>query len=175
MKIIKKIVGTFCYHTHTASRRYSHHAKFGQNQSNGCAKISQFNGFQNEGRPPSWILKSSKFSNGETVKGPILYQYAKFRRDRPSFAELIANFHIFLYRGRRHLGFAELRNFTWEEPICVILPRFVKITFTEIWLFNVFSRRRLSAIVDMLGTYLTTRHERLIVSINVQNLVKINE
>ena len=68
------------------------------------AEIWRFNGLQNGGRPPSWILKF-KFLTAETVKGPILHQRTKFGKDRSNRCGDIAVFVIFQDGGRRHLGF----------------------------------------------------------------------
>jgi len=44
----------------------------------------------------------------------------------------------------------------------------------EIWRFNVFSKWRPSAILDLLGAYWTTHDDLLMVSVAVQNLVEID-
>jgi len=46
------------------------------------AEIWRFNGSQNGGRPPSWILEIQIFLTARTVKRPILHTGAKFRKDR---------------------------------------------------------------------------------------------
>jgi len=46
------------------------------------AKIWGFNGFQNGGRPPSWICEIRDFLMVGAVKGPILHQRTKFCKDR---------------------------------------------------------------------------------------------
>jgi len=46
------------------------------------AKIWRFNGFQNSGRPPFWILEIQFFVTVWAVKRPILHNRAKFREDR---------------------------------------------------------------------------------------------
>ena len=52
-----------------------------------------------------------EFFNGRAVKGPILHQLSKFRKDRSSGCGDIAIFVIFQDSGRRHLGFSKIRNF----------------------------------------------------------------
>ena len=58
------------------------------------AEIWRYNGFQNDGRPPSWIFKF-KFFNGRVVKRPVLHQRTKFRKDRSNRCGDIAIFVIF--------------------------------------------------------------------------------
>jgi len=69
------------------------------------AEIWRFNGFQNGGRPPSWIFGNSNFVTIWAVKRPILYNRAKFREDRSIHCCDIAIFVVFHNDGRRHLGF----------------------------------------------------------------------
>jgi len=72
--------------------------------------VWQFNGFQNGGRPPSWICEIQTFLGGE-VKRPILHQRTKFRIDRTNRCGDISIFVIFQDGGRRHLGFSKILNF----------------------------------------------------------------
>jgi len=44
------------------------------------AEIWRFNGFQNSGRPPSWILEIQSLTVW-ALNGPILDNHAKFRED----------------------------------------------------------------------------------------------
>jgi len=46
------------------------------------AEIWRFNGFQNGGRPPSWICKVQNFLTIGAINKPILRQRTKFRKDR---------------------------------------------------------------------------------------------
>jgi len=63
------------------------------------AEIWRFNGFQNGGRPPSWILTVG------AVRGPIFHQRAKFCKERSNRCGDNAIFVIFDDGSRRHLGF----------------------------------------------------------------------
>ena len=58
------------------------------------AEIRRFNGFQNGGRPPSWICGIQIF-NGRAVKRPILHQLTKFCKDLSNRCGDIAIFVIF--------------------------------------------------------------------------------
>ena len=50
-------------------------------------------------------FSNSNFLTAKAVKGPILYQHAKFFEDRSTFHRDIAFFSIFQYGGRGHLYF----------------------------------------------------------------------
>jgi len=57
------------------------------------AAIWRFNFFFNGGRPPSWILwifEIRIFLTVEAIKGSILHQRTKFRKDRSNRCEDIA-------------------------------------------------------------------------------------
>jgi len=58
-------------------------------------KIWQFNGFQNAGRPPSWICKIRIFLTDRAVKRLNLHQHTKFHRDQSRCCGDIAIFVIF--------------------------------------------------------------------------------
>jgi len=75
------------------------------------AEIWQFNGFQNGGRPPSWICKIQKSLTLGEVKRPILHQHTKFCKDRLNRCKDIAIFVIFQDGGGRHLEFSIIQNF----------------------------------------------------------------
>jgi len=60
-----------------------------------AVKIRRFNGFQNGGRPPSWICEIRIFLTVGAVKRPILHQRTKFRKNRPNLCGYIAIFVIF--------------------------------------------------------------------------------
>jgi len=68
------------------------------------AEIWRFNGFQNGGRPPSWICK-------------ILHQPTKFYKDRSNDYGDIAIFGIFQDGGRRHFGFLKIPNFNGRSAV----------------------------------------------------------
>ena len=59
------------------------------------AQIWQFNGFQNGGRPPSWICEIRIFLTVWAVKRGIFHQHTKFRKDRSHRCGDIAIFVIF--------------------------------------------------------------------------------
>ena len=59
------------------------------------AEIWQFNGFQNVGRPLSWICEIQTFLTVGAVKRPILHHRTKFRKDRSNLCKDIAIFVIF--------------------------------------------------------------------------------
>ena len=82
-------------------------------------EIWRFNGFQNGGRPPSWICKIRIF-NGRAVKGHILHQRTKFYKDRSNRYGHLAIFVIFQDGGRRHFVFS-------KYEICVTVPNLIKI------------------------------------------------
>ena len=86
-----------------------HCTKSYQNRSN-VAEIWRFNGFQNDGRPPSLICEIRFFMVG-AVKGHILHQRTKFYKDRSNRYGDIAIFVIFQNGGRRHFEFSEIQNF----------------------------------------------------------------
>ena len=69
------------------------------------AEIWRFNGFQNGGRPPCWILKNQIFLTVWAVNRPILPNRANFREDLSIRCCDIAIFVIFQDGGHRHLGF----------------------------------------------------------------------
>ena len=58
-------------------RHYAKFHKIGQT----VAEIWRFNGFQNGGRPPSWICEIRIFLMVCAVKGHILHQRTKFHKD----------------------------------------------------------------------------------------------
>jgi len=58
-------------------------------------EIWQFNGFQNGGRPPSWICEIQLFLTVGAVKRHILQHRTKFRKDRSNCSGDIAIFVIF--------------------------------------------------------------------------------
>jgi len=60
-----------------------------------------------------------EFFNGRAVKGPILYQLSKFRKDRSNRCGDIAIFVIFQHSGRRHLGFSNIQNFNGTSAVRV--------------------------------------------------------
>jgi len=74
------------------------------------AKIWRFNGFQNGGRPPSWICEIRIFFNSQSGKGPILHQHTKFCKDRSKRCGDIAIFVIFQDGGMDSLGAY------WDHP-----------------------------------------------------------
>ena len=80
------------------------------------AEIWRFYGFQNGGRPPSWILKF-KFLRVGAVNGAILHQCTKFRKDRSNRCGDVTIFVIFQYSGRRHLGFSKILNFNGRSAV----------------------------------------------------------
>jgi len=80
------------------------------------AEIWRFYGFQNGGRPPSWILKFEFLTVG-AVNGAILHQCTKFRKDRSNRCRDVAIFVIFQYSGRRHLGFSKILNFNGRSAV----------------------------------------------------------
>jgi len=53
------------------------------------------------------------------VKGPILHQHTKFRKDRWNHCGDIAIFVIFQDGGQRHLGFSKTRNFNGRSAVRV--------------------------------------------------------
>jgi len=82
------------------------------------AEIWRFYGFQNGSCPPSWICEI-RFFNGRAVKGPILHQLSKFRKDRSNCCGDIAIFVIFQDGSCRHLGFLKIRNFNGRSAVRV--------------------------------------------------------
>ena len=60
-----------------------------------------------------------EFFNGRAVKGPILHQLSKFRKDRSNRCRDVAIFVIFQDGGRRHLGFSKIRNFNGTSAVRV--------------------------------------------------------
>ena len=79
-------------------------------------EIWRFNGFQNGGRPPSWICEIEILTVG-AVKGHILHQHTKLYKDRSNRYGDIAIFVIFQDVGRRHFGFSEIRNFNGRSAV----------------------------------------------------------
>jgi len=90
------------------------------------------------------------------VKGHILHQLTKFRKDRSNRYGDIAIFVIFKDGGRRHFGFLKIRNFNDNAvrgqyaSLYQILSKSVKRLqrYSDI---TVFSKWRPSAILDLLG------------------------
>ena len=80
------------------------------------AEIWRFYGFQNGGRPPSWIFEIRILTVG-AVNGAILLQCTKFRKDRSNRCGDVAIFVIFQYSGRRHLGFSKILNFNGRSAV----------------------------------------------------------
>ena len=78
------------------------------------AEIWRFNGFQNGGRPPSWICEIRIFLTARAVKRPILHQHTKFRKDRSSRCGYIEIFVIFL-----QMAAAAILNFQKFEILMV--------------------------------------------------------
>jgi len=76
------------------------------------AKIWRFNGFQNGGRPPSWICEIRFFLTVGEVKRPILHQRTKFRKDRSNRCGDIAIFVIFKMAAAAILDFQKFEILT---------------------------------------------------------------
>ena len=96
-----------------------HHAKFHQIGQTVVEiwKIWQFNGFQNAGRPPSWICKNSNFLTARAVKRLNLHQHTKFHRDQSRCCGDIAIFCDLQEDGRRHLGYLKIWNFNGRSDV----------------------------------------------------------
>ena len=110
-----------------------HLAKFHQNRSN-SAEIWRFNGFQNGGRPPSWIFEIFKFLTVLMVKRPILHHYAKCRKDWSIRWWDIAIFVIFKMAAAAILDFKNSNFFYGLIPVggqCVSLC-WISSTFMEL-------------------------------------------
>ena len=88
-----------------------HHVKFHQDRSNVCrvAEIWQFNGFQNGGRPPSWICEIRISLRVGAVKRPILRQRTKYRKYRLNRCGDIAIFVIFQMAAATMLNFQKFQ------------------------------------------------------------------
>ena len=93
-----------------------HPAKFHQIGQT-VAEIWRFNGFQNGGRPPSWICEIRIFLTAGAVKRPILHQSTKFRKDRSNRCGDIAFFCDFQDGGCRHFEFLKIRNFNRRSAV----------------------------------------------------------
>jgi len=118
------------------------------------AEIWRFYGFQNGGRPPSWICKIQIF---------------KLERFRGPFCISVPNFIKMVKPLRRYRDLCDFSR--WRPPPSWIfkkfqrcircewpmasVPNFIKLgrTVAEIWLFNVFSKWRPSAVLDLLVAY----------------------
>jgi len=96
-----------------------------------------------------------EFFNSRAVKGPILHQLSKFRKDRSNHCGDIAILVIFQDSDHRHLGFSKIQNFNGTSAVRVTLPDLIKIgqTVADIWRFNGFFKWWSSAILDLLGDY----------------------
>ena len=122
------------------------------------AEIWRFNGFQNGGRPPSWICEIQIFLTVGAFKRPILHQRTKFRKNQSNRGGYIAIFVIFNMAAAAILNFQKLEILTTffrcRGPICVIVPNVIKIgqTVAEIWRFNGFQNggRPLSWICEII-------------------------
>ena len=79
------------------------------------AEIWQFNGFQNGGRPPSWIYEIQIFKRSERLWGPFapVYQISWRLLDWSNHCRFgdTAIFLIFQDGDRRHLQFSEIQKF----------------------------------------------------------------
>ena len=82
------------------------------------AEIWRFNGFFSKRRPSGILdLGNSTFLTIGAVKGPILHQRTKFRKDRSNRCGDIAIFVIFQDGGRRHFGFSKIQNFNGRSAV----------------------------------------------------------
>jgi len=122
-------------------------------------EIWPFYGFQNGGRPPSWIFEILIFLTVGVVNGAILHQPTKCHKDRSNRCGDVAIFVIFQDGGRRHLGFSRIRNFNGRSAArvqCALLyqisPKSVK-RLQRYGDLTVFSKWRPSTILDLLGAY----------------------
>jgi len=89
-------------------RHYAKFHKIGQT----VAEIWRFNGFQNGGRPPSWICEIRIFLMVGAIKGHILHQRAKFYKDRSNRYGDIAIFVIFKMAAAAILDFQKFEILT---------------------------------------------------------------
>jgi len=125
-------------------------------------------------------LGNSNFFNGLAVKGPILHQLSKFRKDRSNRCGDIAIFVIFQDSCRRHLGFSKIQNFNGTSAVrvqCASLYQISSKSVKRLQRYGVFNSflnggRPPSWISWVLIG--TTHDDRLMVSIVVQNLVEID-
>jgi len=124
------------------------------------AEIWRFYGFQNGGRPPSWICEIRIFLMVGAVKGHTLHQRTEFYRDRSNRYGDIAIFVIFKDGGRRHFGFSKIRNFNGRSAVrgqCASLYQISSKSVKQLQRYSdltvFFSKWRPSAILDFLGAY----------------------
>jgi len=102
-------------------------AKFHQNRSYGCRDMAilRFSEWQ---MSAILDLGNSNFLTVGAVKGPILRQLSKFRKDRSNRCGDSAIFVIFQDGGRRHLGFSKIRNFNGTSAVWVQYASFYQIS-----------------------------------------------
>ena len=121
------------------------------------------------------------FFNRRTVKGPIMHQLSKFRKDRSNCCGDIAIFVIFQDGSCRHLGFLKIRNFNGRSAarghcasLYQILSKSVKQLqrYSDLPVFFQNGGRPPSWICWAPNS--TTHEDCLMVSIVLQNLVEID-
>jgi len=114
------------------------------------------------------------------VKGPILHQHTKFRKDRWNHCGDIAIFVIFQDGGQRHLGFSKTRNFNGRSAVRVEYASLYQISSKSVERLQrngdltFFSKWRPSAILICWAPIGTIHDDHLMVSIVVQNLIEID-
>jgi len=105
------------------------------------------------------ILRNSTFLTVGVVKGPILHQRTKFRKDRSNRCGDIALLVIFQDGGRRHPGFSKIRNFNGRSAVRGQYASLYQISSKSVKQLQrygnltVFSKWRPSAILHLLGVY----------------------
>ena len=117
-------------------------------------EIWRFNGFQNGGRPPSWICEIRIFLIVGAVNGHILHQRTKFYKDLSNRYGDIAIFVIFQDGGRRHFGFSKIRNFNARSAVrgqCASLYQILSKSVKRLQRYSVFFTMAAVPILDLMG------------------------